>query len=158
MAGTIAQNISRFEDVPSEAIIAAAQAASVHDLIQSLPKGYDTDLGPGGVRLSGGQMQRIALASALFGERPIVVLDEPEAHLDAEGEANLRTALQRLRERKATVIVVSHRPTAVTATDKVLILRDGRAEFGPREEILSRIMRPPVPVASKPNREEGGRS
>lgn len=158
MAGTIAQNISRFEEVPSEAIIAAAQAASVHDLIQSLPKGYDTDLGPGGVRLSGGQMQRIALASALFGDRPIVVLDEPEAHLDAEGEANLRTALQRLRERKATVIVVSHRPTAVTATDKVLILRDGRAEFGPREEILSRIMRPPVPVASKPSREEGGRS
>jgi ABC-type protease/lipase transport system fused ATPase/permease subunit len=158
MAGTIAQNIARFEDVPSDAIIAAAQAANVHELIQTLPNGYDTDLGPGGVRLSGGQMQRIALACALFGDRPIVILDEPEAHLDAEGEANLRAALQKLRERKTTVVVVSHRPTAVTSTDKVLILRDGRGEFGPREEILSRIMRPPVPVASKPSREEGGRA
>ncbi len=145
MAGTVAQNISRFEDVPSAAIIAAAEAADVHEMIQALPKGYDTELGPAGLRLSGGQMQRIALAAALFGDRPVVVLDEPEAHLDSEGEAHLRAALQRLRERKATVIVVSHRPAAVTLTDKLLVLRDGRAEFGPREEILGKIMRSATP-------------
>lgn len=151
MAGTVGQNIARFEDVPPDSIIAAAQAANVHEMILSLPKGYDTDLGPGGVRLSGGQLQRIALASALFGERPVIILDEPEAHLDAEGEATLRAALQSLRQRKATVIVVSHRPSAVTSTDKVLILRDGRGEFGPREEILGRIMRTATPVgAAKP--------
>ncbi len=145
MAGTVAQNISRFEDASSEAIIAAAEAANVHEMIQALPKGYDTELGPAGLRLSGGQMQRIALASALFGDRPVIVLDEPEAHLDSEGEAQLRTTLQRLRERKATVIVVSHRPAAVTLTDKLLVLRDGRAEFGPREEIMGKIMRSATP-------------
>jgi PrtD family type I secretion system ABC transporter len=158
MAGTVAQNIARFEDAPAEAVIAAAQAVNVHEMILSLPKGYDTDLGPGGVRLSGGQLQRIALAGALFGERPVVILDEPEAHLDAEGEASLRTALQNLRQRKATVIVVSHRPSAVTSTDKVLILRDGRGEFGPREEILGRIMRTAGPVATpRPRAAEGER-
>lgn len=145
MAGTVAQNISRFEQASSEAIIAAAEAADVHEMIQSLPKGYDTELGPAGLRLSGGQMQRIALATALFGDRPIVVLDEPEAHLDSEGEAHLRTALLKLRERKATVVVVSHRPAAVTLTDKLLVLRDGRAEFGPREEIMGKIMRSATP-------------
>ncbi len=145
MAGTVAQNISRFEDAPSEAIIAAAEAANVHEMIQALPKGYDTELGPAGLRLSGGQMQRIALASALFGDRPVIVLDEPEAHLDSEGEAQLRATLQRLRERKATVIVVSHRPAAVTLTDKLLVLRDGRGEFGPREEIMGKIMRSATP-------------
>ncbi len=145
MAGTVAQNISRFEPATSEAIIAAAEAADVHEMIQALPKGYDTELGPAGLRLSGGQMQRIALASALYGDRPVIVLDEPEAHLDTEGEAHLRTALQKLRERKATVIVVSHRPAAVTLTDKLLVLRDGRAEFGPREEILGKIMRSATP-------------
>jgi len=158
MAGTVAQNIARFEDAPAEAVIAAAQAVNVHEMILSLPNGYDTDLGPGGVRLSGGQLQRIALAGALFGERPVVILDEPEAHLDAEGEANLRSALQSLRQRKATVVVVSHRPSAVTSTDKVLILRDGRGEFGPREEILGRIMRTAGPVAApKPRTVEGER-
>lgn len=145
MAGTVAQNISRFEDAPSEAIIAAAEAANVHEMIQALPKGYDTELGPAGLRLSGGQMQRLALASALFGDRPVIVLDEPEAHLDSEGEAQLRSTLQRLRERKATVIVVSHRPAAVTLTDKLLVLRDGRGEFGPREEIMGKIMRSATP-------------
>jgi ABC-type protease/lipase transport system fused ATPase/permease subunit len=114
-------------------------------MIQALPKGYDTELGPAGLRLSGGQMQRIALASALFGDRPVIVLDEPEAHLDSEGEAQLRATLQRLRERKATVIVVSHRPAAVTLTDKLLVLRDGRGEFGPREEIMGKIMRSATP-------------
>ena len=145
MAGTVAQNIARFEDAPAETIIAAAQAANVHDMILGLPKGYDTELGPGGLRLSGGQMQRVALAAAFFGDRPLVVLDEPEANLDTEGEAHLRIALQRLRERKATVIVVSHRPAAVTLTDKLLVLRDGRGEFGPREEIMGRLMRTATP-------------
>jgi ATP-binding cassette, subfamily C, bacterial exporter for protease/lipase len=99
------------------------------------------------VRLSGGQMQRIALAGALFGDRPIVVLDEPEAHLDTDGENQLRATLQHLRTRKTTVIIVSHRPAAVALADKLLILRDGRSEFGPREEVLPKIMRTGTPVA-----------
>ena len=145
MAGTVAQNISRFEDAPSDAIIAAAEAANVHEMIQSLPKGYDTELGPAGIA-----PVRRADAAHCVGvgavRRPAgVVLDEPEAHLDSEGEAHLRAALQRLRERKATVIVVSHRPAAVTLTDKLLVLRDGRAEFGPREEIMGKIMRSATP-------------
>jgi PrtD family type I secretion system ABC transporter len=164
LAGTIAQNISRLEDATSEAIIAAAREADVHDLVQSFAKGYDTELGPGGLRVSGGQMQRIALASALFGERPIVVLDEPEAHLDTEGESKLRATLQHLKERKATVIVVSHRPSAVALADKLLILRDGRSEFGPRDELLSKIMHATTQVAvakprlSNPEPEKGVRN
>jgi PrtD family type I secretion system ABC transporter len=150
LAGTIAQNIARFADAPSEEIIAAAQQAGVHELILSLPNGYDTELGPGGVRLSGGQMQRIALAGALFGDRPVVILDEPEAHLDTDGETQLRQTLQRLRARGATVIIVSHRPAAVALADKLLLLRDGHAEFGPREEILSKIMRATTPVSAVP--------
>lgn len=145
MAGTVAQNISRFAEASSEAIIDAARAADVHEMIQALPEGYDTQLGPAGLRLSGGQLQRIALAAALFGDRPVVVLDEPEAHLDSEGESTLRATLQRLRERRATVVVVSHRPAAVTLTDKLLVLRDGRGEFGPREEIMGKIMRSATP-------------
>lgn len=148
LAGTIAQNIARFADASSEEIIAAAQQAGVHELILSLPNGYDTDLSSGGVRLSGGQMQRIALAGALFGDRPIIILDEPEAHLDTDGETQLRQTLQRLRARRATVIIVSHRPSAVTMADKLLLLRDGHAEFGPREEILSKIMRATTSVSS----------
>jgi PrtD family type I secretion system ABC transporter len=141
LAGTIAQNIARFADAPSEQIIAAAQQAGVHELILSLPNGYDTDLSGAGVRLSGGQMQRIALAGALFGDRPLIILDEPEAHLDTDGETQLRQTLQRLRARRATVIIVSHRPSAVQMADKLLLLRDSHAEFGPREEILNKIMR-----------------
>jgi PrtD family type I secretion system ABC transporter len=137
--GTVAENICHFSGASSEAIIAAAQEAGAHDLILSLPNGYDTDLGE--TRLSGGQMQRIALAAALFGTRPIIFLDEPEANLDIDGEAQLRTTLQRLRARNATVIIVSHRPAAVALTDKLLLLRHGHAEFGPREEIMAKIMR-----------------
>jgi ABC-type protease/lipase transport system fused ATPase/permease subunit len=141
LAGTVAQNITRFADAPAEQVIAAAQQAGVHELILSLPNGYDTDLSASGVRLSGGQMQRIALAGALFGDRPIIILDEPEAHLDSDGEGQLRAILQRLRARGASVIIVSHRPQAVALADKLLLLRDGHAEFGPRDEIMAKIMR-----------------
>jgi PrtD family type I secretion system ABC transporter len=153
VAGTIAQNIARFAEAPSEDIIAAAREAGVHELILSLPGGYDTDLGS--VRLSGGQMQRIALAAALFGDRPIVILDEPEAHLDSEGETQLGQTLQRLRQRGTTVIIVSHRPSAVRLADKLLLLRDGQGEFGPRDEILSKIMRAPSAVRAPKTRAAG---
>ncbi|MBL9097127.1 MAG: type I secretion system permease/ATPase [Alphaproteobacteria bacterium] len=141
LAGTVAQNITRFAEAPPNQVITAAQQAGVHELILSLPNGYDTDLSTSGVRLSGGQMQRIALAGALFGDRPIIILDEPEAHLDSDGEGQLRAILQRLRARGASVIVVSHRPQAVALADKLLLLHDGHAEFGPREDILAKIMR-----------------
>ena len=153
IAGTIAQNIARFSDATSEDIIAAARLAGVHDLILSLPNGYDTDLTS--VRLSGGQMQRIALAGALFGDRPVIVLDEPEAHLDTEGETQLRQALQQLRAKGTTVIIVSHRPSAVQIADKLLLLRDGHAEFGPRDEILGKIMRATASVATQKSRAAG---
>jgi ATP-binding cassette, subfamily C, bacterial EexD len=153
VTGTIAQNIARFEDASSDDIIAAARQAGVHELILSLPGGYDTDLGA--VRLSGGQMQRIALAAALFGDRPIIILDEPEAHLDTDGENQLRKTLQQLRAKGTTVIIVSHRPSAVQMADKLLLLRDGHAEFGPREEILNKIMRSTTPVAAAKTRAAG---
>jgi len=153
VAGTIAQNIARFADAPSEDIIAAARLAGVHELVLSLPNGYDTDLSA--VRLSGGQMQRIALAAALFGDRPVVILDEPEAHLDTDGETQLRQTLQQLRAKGATVIIVSHRPSAVQGADKLLLLRDGNGEFGPRDEILSKIMRATATVGGAKTRAAG---
>jgi PrtD family type I secretion system ABC transporter len=153
VAGTIAQNIARFADASSEIIIAAAKLAGVHDLILSLPGGYDTDLGA--LRLSGGQMQRIALAAALFGERPVVILDEPEAHLDTDGETQLRQTLQQLRANGTTVVIVSHRPSAIQSADKLLLLRDGQSEFGPRDDILSKIMRATATVAGAKTRAAG---
>jgi ATP-binding cassette subfamily C protein EexD len=153
VTGTIAQNIARFADASSDDIIGAAQQAGVHELILSLPGGYDTDLGA--VRLSGGQMQRIALASALFGERPIIILDEPEAHLDNDGETQLRKTLQQLRAKSTTVIIVSHRPSAVQMADKLMLLRDGHAEFGPRDEILGKIMRSTASVGAAKTRAAG---
>jgi ABC-type protease/lipase transport system fused ATPase/permease subunit len=149
IGGTIAQNIARFAAADSDAVVQAAKDAGAHDLILSLPQGYDTPIGIGGIRLSGGQMQRIALATALYSRPPIVVLDEPESHLDGDGESELRAVLQGLRERRVTVIVVSHRPTAVAVVDKVLLLRGGTGEFGPRDEMLRRVMRVANPLPAK---------
>jgi PrtD family type I secretion system ABC transporter len=153
LAGTVAENISQFSITSTDEIIAAAECAGVHEIILKLPKGYDTDVGPGGLRLSGGQLQRIALARALLGNRPLIVLDEPESHLDTEGEGQLRNTMQRLKAKGTTLIIVSHRPSAIAAADKLLILRDGRAEFGPREEILNGIMR----ASAQPTRRRGPR-
>ncbi|MDS7594732.1 type I secretion system permease/ATPase [Agrobacterium tumefaciens] len=143
--GTIAENISRFEDDPDpQAIIAAAKAAGAHDLILRFEKGYDSNIGEAGSSLSAGQRQRIGLARALYGDPFLVVLDEPNANLDAEGEAAVVRAIASVKERKGIVVVVAHRPSAIGIVDYVLMMVDGRMKtFGPREEVLSKVLRAP---------------
>jgi ATP-binding cassette subfamily C protein PrsD len=143
-SATVAQNIARFEaDAAPEAIIAAAQAAGVHDLIVGLPQGYETEIGEQGQVLSAGQRQRIALARALYGEPFLVVLDEPNSNLDSEGEAALTQAIASVRKRGGIVIVVAHRPSALAAVDLVLVMANGGAvTFGPKEEVLSKGVAP----------------
>lgn len=149
-AGTIAQNIARFDPTAkSDGIIAAAKAANVHELILSLPDGYETQIGEAGMALSAGQRQRIALAAALFGNPFLVVLDEPNSNLDAEGEEALRNAMLGVRARGGIVIVVAHRTGVLAAVDYVLAMAHGRCQaFGPKDEVLSKVLRGPVPSAS----------
>jgi ATP-binding cassette, subfamily C, type I secretion system permease/ATPase len=140
-AGTAAQNIARFkEDAEPEKIIAAARAAGAHQMILSLSDGYDTDIGDHGRRLSAGQKQRLGLARALYGDPVFVVLDEPNANLDAEGDAALAKAVHGLKARGATTIIVAHRPSTIAFVDKLLMLSDGETRaFGPRDEVLKKI-------------------
>ncbi|WP_255574046.1 type I secretion system permease/ATPase [Erythrobacter sp. SCSIO 43205] len=139
--GTIAQNIARFEpDPPSEEVIAAAKAAGVHTMILQLPQGYDTPIGAQGITLSAGQSQRIGLARSLYRGPFLIVLDEPNSNLDAEGEAALDSAIAATRKRGAIVVLVAHRPSALRQVNKVLVLQNGRvAGFGERDEILARL-------------------
>jgi ATP-binding cassette subfamily C protein PrsD len=140
--GTIGQNISRF--APSEdpeAVVRAAEQAGAHGLIVSMPQGYNTMVGDGGVRLSGGQRQRIALARALYRDPFLVVLDEPNSNLDADGEQALRTALEGIRSRGAMAVVITHRASALAIVDQVLVLAGGRVlRCGPREDVVRRVM------------------
>jgi ATP-binding cassette subfamily C protein len=141
--GSIAENIARFEpDAPAAAVIAAAKAAGVHDLIVNLPAGYETQLGERGMALSAGQQQRIALARALYGDPFLVVLDEPNSNLDAEGDEALTKAILGVRARGGIVIIVAHRPSALAAVDRVLVMMRGAQQaFGPKEEILTPTVR-----------------
>jgi len=149
-AGTVRENIARFSEATDEAVIAAAQMAGCHEMILRLPLGYDTQIGDGGALLSGGQRQRIGLARAVIGRPRLVVLDEPNANLDGEGEAALMQALIALKRDKVTVVVVSHRPSLVAHVDKMLVLRAGALElFGPREPVLERLSRPAGTAAVK---------
>lgn len=157
-AGTVAENIARFEPgAPSEAVIAAAKAGGVHELILRLPDGYDTRIGEGGSGLSAGQRQRVGLARALYRDPFLVVLDEPNANLDSEGENALTQAILGVRQRGGICVVVAHRPSALAALDLILMMADGRAQaFGPKDEILKRVLRPtpaPAPVAAPTIRE-----
>ncbi|TCH96312.1 type I secretion system permease/ATPase [Roseococcus sp. SYP-B2431] len=138
--GTVFRNIARMGEAAPEEVFEAAKLAGCHEMILRLPDGYDTQIGEAGAQLSGGQRQLIGLARAFFGEPRLIVLDEPSASLDSEGEQALARALAELKERRVTTVLVSHRPALVQAADKVLLLKDGAvAAFGPREEVTRRL-------------------
>jgi PrtD family type I secretion system ABC transporter len=141
-AGTVSENIARLQDAGADEIIEAAKRAGAHELILRLPQGYDTEVGADGAILSDGQRQRIGLARALFRAPKLVVLDEPNAHLDSEGEAALLQAMNELRDAGTTLVVVSHRPSLLADVDKLLVLKDGQIDlFGPRAEVMARLNR-----------------
>lgn len=139
--GTVAENIGRFSKlVDSEAVVKAAKAAGVHDLVLRLPQGYDTPVGPDGVGLSGGQRQRIALARALYGEPSLLVLDEPNSNLDQAGEAALVAAVRAAKSRGCTVVLITHSAAVMPAAEKMLVLREGQlVAYGPREKVLAHL-------------------
>ena len=136
--GSIAENISRFGIVDSAQVIEAAQSAGLHEMILRFPKGYDTAIGEAGNLLSGGQRQRIGLARAIYGNPQLIVLDEPNAHLDEAGELALNRMLAQLKAKGRTVFLISHRPTAWQVADRILTLRDGHViADGAREAVLA---------------------
>ena len=151
--GTVAENIARFAaelggergDVDAS-VVAAADAVGAGDLIRRLPGGFDHQLGAAGRGLSAGQGQRVALARALFGDPAVLILDEPNSHLDGEGDAALVKALADAKSRGRTVLIVSHKLGVLPVVDRILVMREGRAEmYGPRDEILAKIMPPTAP-------------
>jgi ATP-binding cassette subfamily C exporter for protease/lipase len=138
--GTIAENIARFGDVDAEKVVEAAKRAGVHDMILHLPDGYDTKLGDGGAGLSGGQKQRLGLARAMYGDPALLVLDEPNSNLDDAGEAALVRAVNDLRQRGKTIVLITHRTNAIAATNKLLVLQEGGAAmFGPTRDVLNAL-------------------
>jgi PrtD family type I secretion system ABC transporter len=151
-AGTVSDNIARFKpDFDPDDVVAAARAADIHDLILKLPNGYNTQVGEGGANLSGGQRQRIALARALFGNPFLVVLDEPNSNLDAEGELALSQAIAAVRARQGICIVVAHRPNALHQCNFIAMMADGKLEaFGDKESVLGQVVRRPAAAGANP--------
>jgi len=139
-SGTVAENIARFGDVDSDKVVQAAKRAGVHDMILHLPEGYDTKLGDGGAGLSGGQKQRLGLARAMYGDPALIVLDEPNSNLDDMGEQALVNAVLDLRQRGKTIVLITHRPSAISVTTKLLMMRDGSIHaFGPTKDVLAAL-------------------
>jgi ATP-binding cassette subfamily C exporter for protease/lipase len=138
--GTIAQNIARHGEIDAAKVIAAAQAAGVHEAVLRLPLGYETPVGLTGERLSGGMRQRVALARALYGEPAIVILDEPNSNLDAAGDQALSDAVAGLKAAGTTVVMVTHKRGLLGQADKLLVMTDGAVQaFGPRDEVMRAI-------------------
>jgi len=136
--GTIAENIARFGEIDATRVVEAATRSGMHEHILRLPQGYDTPLGPGGMALSGGQRQRVGLARAIYGDPALIVLDEPNASLDDQGEAALIETIKGLKQRGRTVVLITHRMGTLAAVDKVLVMQDGSVRaFGLRDEILA---------------------
>jgi ATP-binding cassette subfamily C protein len=140
--GTIKENIARLSPNPDDAeVVRAARAAAAHDMILKLPDGYDTRVTANGGRLSGGQVQRIGLARALYGDPVVVVLDEPNSNLDNDGSLALNAAIKNLKERGAAVLIMAHRPAAIQECDLLLMIEGGtRRAFGPKDEVLREMV------------------
>ena len=157
--GTIAENIARFNAEPdSNAVIDAAQLAGFHHHVVGFPDGYNTRIGQGGTHLSAGQRQRVGLARALYGNPFLVVLDEPNANLDSEGETAVVEAVKSVRARGGIAIVIAHRPSAIAAVDLLLVMKGGDVvAFGPRDEVLSKTLQNAAKIIPMPavNKREG---
>jgi ATP-binding cassette subfamily C exporter for protease/lipase len=139
-SGTVAENIARFGEIDSEKVVQAAKRAGVHDMILHLPEGYDTKLGDGGAGLSGGQKQRLGLARAMYGDPALIVLDEPNSNLDELGEQALVHAVLDLRQRGKTIVLITHRPSAISITTKLLVMSEGTVQmFGPTKDVIAAI-------------------
>ncbi|CAI0924919.1 Type I secretion system ATP-binding protein PrsD [Serratia entomophila] len=150
-AGTIAENIARFNNIDAEKVIEAARLAGVHELILRFPHGYDSTIGHGGTGLSGGQKQRIGLARALYGDPALVVLDEPNANLDDAGEHALNQAIRLLQQRNKTVVLITHRSSLLSITSKLLLLAHGAVTaFGPTPQVLTALANAQKKPASTP--------
>lgn len=140
--GTLAENIARFGDVKLTTVQEAARAVGLHEFIESLPQGYQTQVGPDGAVLSGGQRQRVALARALYGDPVFVVLDEPNSSLDESGDAALSQAIQAAKSKGTTFVVMTHRTSVLAVADKMLVMKDGvQQAFGPRDEVMAALNR-----------------
>ncbi|MFN3790833.1 type I secretion system permease/ATPase [Massilia sp.] len=139
-SGTVSENIARFGEVDPEKVVQAAKRAGVHDMILHFPEGYDTKLGDGGAGLSGGQKQRIGLARAMYGDPSLIVLDEPNSNLDDTGEQALVAAINDLRQRGKTIVLITHRTSVIGATTKLLLMREGAVHmFGPTAQVLAAL-------------------
>jgi len=153
----VAENIARFAaEFDDEKVVEAAQRADLHDFILHLPQGYETKLQESGSRLSAGQRQRVALARALYGDPVLLVLDEPNSNLDADGEAALDKAIRGVLSRGSSVVLIAHRPSSLNAVTHLLVLANGQVQaYGPRDEVLTKLgmLRPagaPQPGAAQP--------
>ncbi len=139
-AGTVRDNIARLGEANPSAIIEAAKLVGLHEAIMRLPRGYNSEIGEAGLKLSGGQRQRIALARAIFGKPRLVVLDEPNASLDHEGEEALHKAIAKLKEMGTTIVMIAHRPSILGLADKLLVLRNGMVDaYGSRTEVIAKL-------------------
>jgi ABC-type protease/lipase transport system fused ATPase/permease subunit len=147
-SGTVADNISRFQQGDSTSVVEAALKAGVHELILEFPDGYNTQLGENGLALSGGQRQRIALARALYGNPKVLILDEPNANLDTDGEQALAEALQNAKDSGQAIVVISHRAALLSIVDKVAVLKEGvLARYGERDAVLADLNKAKKPLA-----------